>query len=70
MYNNVLHITVNHLHGGPIISHNYTNVLFYPLNYDIISLTGLKITQEFHLLLGFTENQITFGILKFEIAFR
>ena len=33
-------------------------MLFYPLYYDIISLTSLKITQTFHLLLGFAENQI------------
>ena len=33
-------------------------MLFYPLYYDIISLTSLKITQEFHLLLGFAENPI------------
>ena len=32
-------------------------MLFYPLYYNIISLTSLKITQAFHLLLGFDENQ-------------
>ena len=31
------------------------NMLFYPLYYDIISLTSLKIT---HLLLGFAKNPI------------
>ena len=41
----------------------HANMLFYPLYYDIISLTSLKITQAFHLLLGFAENQ---RILKFE----
>ena len=54
MYNNVLHITTNQLHGRPIISH--ANMLFYPLYCDIISLTSLKITQAFYLLLGFKEN--------------
>ena len=41
-----------------------TNMLFYPLYYDIINLTNLKITQAFHLLLDFAENQITFWDLK------
>ena len=35
-------------------------MLFYPLYYDTISLTSLKIIQAFHLLLGFAENQIIF----------
>ena len=48
----------------------YANMLFYALYYDIISLTSLKITQAFHLLLDFAENQIVFGILKLEITFR
>ena len=47
----------------------HANMLLYPLYYDIISLTSLKITQTFHLLLGFAENQIVFGILKLKIAF-
>ena len=34
----------------------HANMLLYPLYYDIISLTSLKITQAFHLLLGFAEN--------------
>ena len=33
-------------------------MFFYLLYYDIISLASLKITQAFHLLLGFAENQI------------
>ena len=37
------------------ITHDY--MVFYPLYYNIISLTSPKITQEFHLLLGFAENQ-------------
>ena len=41
-------------------------MLFYPLYYDI-SLTSLKITQVFHLSLGFAKNQITIRILKFKI---
>ena len=47
----------------------HANMLFYPLYYGIISLTSLKISQAFHLLLSFVENQIVFGILKFEIVF-
>ena len=35
-------------------------MLFYTLYYDIISLTSTKITQAFHLFLGFAENQIVF----------
>ena len=31
-------------------------MLFYSLYYDIISLTNLKISQEFHLLFDFAEN--------------
>ena len=38
----------------------YANMLFYPLYYNTISLTILKTTQAFHLLLGFAENQIVF----------
>ena len=54
-----LHITVNQLCGQPInIIH--ANMLFCPLYYDIINLKSLKITQTFHLLLGFAENQIVF----------
>ena len=33
-------------------------MLFFSLCYDILSLTSLKITQVFHLLLGFVENQL------------
>ena len=33
-------------------------MLLYPLYYDTISLTSLKITQAFHKLLGFADNQI------------
>ena len=47
----------------------HDNMLFYPLYYDTISLTSLKITQAFHLLLAFAEIQSSLGILKFEIAF-
>ena len=31
---------------------------FYSLYYNIISLTSLTITQGFHLLFGFAENQV------------
>ena len=58
-----LRITVNQLHGCPIISHMLI-CLFYSLYYDIISLISLKITQIFLLLLGFVENQIVFCDFK------
>ena len=48
-------IMVNQLRGQPIILLR-ANMLFYPLYYDIINLTSLKVTQAFHLLLGFAEN--------------
>ena len=43
----------------------HSNMLFYPLYYDIIRLTN-QITQSFHFLLGFAENQ---RILRFKIVF-
>ena len=43
----------------------HANMAFYPLYYDIISLTSLKITQAFHLWLDFAENQGIF--LDFKI---
>ena len=46
------------------------NMLFYSLCCDIISLTSLKITQTFHLLLGFTENQIVFWDFKIRNSVR
>ena len=39
-------------------------MLLYPLYYDIINLTSLKITQVFYLLSGFVENQIIFWDFK------
>ena len=36
------------------------NIPFYSLYCDIISLKSLKITQAFHSLLGFAENQTIF----------
>ena len=42
----------------------HANMLFYPLYCDIISLTSLNITQAFHLLLGFAENQIVLWDFK------
>ena len=47
---------VKELRGQPIILHMLI-CFSYQLDYDIISLTSLKITQVFHLLLGFAENQ-------------
>ena len=45
-------------------------MLFYPLYYDIISLTSLKIIQAFHLLLGFAENQGVFWDFKIQNSVR
>ena len=42
----------------------HDNMLFYPLYYDILGLTSLKITQAFHLLLGFAKNQTVFWDFK------
>ena len=39
-------------------------MLFYSLCCDTISLLSLKITQKFHLLLGFAENQTVFWDFK------
>ena len=49
-----LHITVNQSRGRPIIVP--ANMLLFSLYYDVLSLTSLKITQAFHLFLGFVEN--------------
>ena len=43
-----------------------TNMLFFSLWCDIISLISLKITQAFHLLLGFAENQTVFWGFKIQ----
>ena len=68
MYNNIFtHIAKLIAWAADNIAH--TSMLFYPLYCDIISLTSLKITQTFQLLLGFAENQIVFEILKLKIAF-
>ena len=45
-------------------------MLFYPLYYDIINLTSLKITQAFYLLLGFAENQGVFWDFKIQNSVR
>ena len=58
-----LHTMVNQLRGQPIIL-RVANMLLFSLYYDILSLTSLKITQEFHLLLGFVENQTVFWDFK------
>ena len=44
----------------------HANMLFYPLYYDITSLTSLKIIQAFHLLLSFAENQVIFWDFKIQ----
>ena len=60
---------VNELCGRPIILHILI-CLSYPLYYDIISLTSLKITQAFHLLLGFAENQGVLWDFKIQNSIR
>ena len=45
-------------------------MLFYSLYYDISSLTSLKITQAFHLLLGFAENQAIYWDFKMRKSVR
>ena len=45
-------------------------MLFYPLYYDIISLTSLKIIQAFHLSLGFAENSIVSWYFKIQYSVR
>ena len=54
--------------GGRYITQ--ANMLFYPLYCDIISLTSPKITQTFHLLLGFADNQIVFWEFKIKNSVR
>ena len=48
----------------------HANMLFYPLYYDIISLKSLKITQVFHVLLGFAENQVIYWDFKIRNSVR
>ena len=48
----------------------HANMLFYSLYYDIISLTSLKITQAFHLLIGFAENSIVSWYFKIQSSIR
>ena len=48
----------------------HANMLFYPLYYDVISLTSLKIAQVFHLLLDFAENQGVFLDFKIQNSVR
>ena len=45
-------------------------MLFYPLYYNIISLTSLKIIQAFHSLLSFAENQVIFWDFKIQNSIR
>ena len=45
-------------------------MLFYSLYYNILSLTGLKIAQAFHLLLGFAENLTVFWDFKIQNSVR
>ena len=47
-----------------------SNLLFYSLYYDTLSLTSLKITQAFHLLLGFADNQTLFWDFKIQNSVR
>ena len=63
MYNNVFtHNAQSIAWAADNIAH--ADMLFYSLYYDIISLTSLKITQTFHLLLGLQKIKLFFGILK------
>ena len=48
----------------------HANRLFYPLYYDVISLRSLKITQAFHLLLSYAENQIVIWDFKIQNSVR
>ena len=43
---------------------------FFSLYYDIISLTNLKVTQAFHLLLGVVENQTVYWDSKIRNSVR
>ena len=45
-------------------------MLVYSLYCNIISPSNLKITQAFHLLLGFVENQIVFWYFKIQNSIR
>ena len=45
-------------------------MLFFSLYYDILSLTSLKITQAFYLLLSFVENQTVFWDFKIRNSVR
>ena len=45
-------------------------MLFFSLYYDTLSLTSLTITQAFHLLLGFIENQTVFWNFKIRNSVR
>ena len=45
-------------------------MLFYSLYCDIISFISLKITQAFHLLLGFVENQTVLWDFKIQNSIR
>ena len=61
-----LHITVNELCAWPIILHMIRCFSTHCTTYDIISLTSLKITQTFHLLLSFAENKIVLWDFKIQ----
>ena len=45
-------------------------MFFYSLFYDTISLTSLKVTQAFHLLLAFAENPIISWYFKIRNSVR
>ena len=67
-------ITINQVCGELIILHLLI-CLFYPLQCDIIRLTGLIITQAIHLLLAFWKSRILlsspedFNILNLKLLF-
>ena len=61
------HVTKDHLATYTIFC-KYKIILFIS-SLVVLSLTSLKITQTFHLLLSFAKNQLFSGILKLKIAF-
>ena len=65
-----LHIALNQLRGQPILLHMLICFSTHCTVIYVISLTSLKITQTFHLLLGFAENHIIFWDFKIKISVR
>ena len=68
--NVMLHITVNQLRGQPILSHMLLCFSMYCTDILVLSLTNLKITQAFHIILSFAENQTIFWDFKIRSSVR